>query len=75
LDLLPVLSRRCRHSDTEIFGVAVGAIQRVSRPLSFAWLGLLVDLFVLCSVRGDGHAPPRILDLNQNSVAGLAQWM
>jgi hypothetical protein len=43
--------------------------------LSFAWLGLLVDLFVLCSVRGDGHAPPRILDLNQNSVAGLAQWM
>jgi hypothetical protein len=53
----------------------VDRIQRVSRPLSFAWLGLLVDLFVLCSARGDGHAPPRILDLNQNSVAGLAQWM
>jgi hypothetical protein len=35
----------------------------------------LVDLFVLCSVRGDGHAPARILDLNQNPIAGLAPWM
>jgi hypothetical protein len=42
--------------------------------LSFAGLGLLVDLFVLCSVRGNGHAPARILDLNQNPCAGLAQW-
>jgi hypothetical protein len=50
-------------------------LQRGSHPSSFAGLGLLVDLFVLCSVRGDCHAPARILDLNQNPCAWLAPWM